>query len=103
MAWVDACAADEIEEEDVIRWDNGDRTFAIYHGVDGFYYCTDGLCTHEQVHLSDGLVLDYEIECPKHNGLFDYRTGAAKRAPVCVDLKTYPTKVESGRVLVDIA
>ena len=103
MAWVDACAADEVEEEDVIRWDYGERTFAIYHGVDGSYYCTDGLCTHEQVHLSGGLVLDYEIECPKHNGIFDYRTGAAKRAPVCVDLKTHPTKVEGGRVLVDIA
>lgn len=102
MAWVDACAAGEIEEEDVIRWDHSDRTFAIYHGADGSYYCTDGLCTHEQVHLSDGLVLDFEIECPKHNGVFDYRTGAAKRAPVCVSLKTYPTKVEGGRVLVDV-
>ena len=102
MAWIDACAADDIEEEDVIRWDHGAHTFAIYHGVDGSYYCTDGLCTHEQVHLSDGLVIDFEIECPKHNGLFDYRTGNAKRAPVCVDLQCYSTKVESGRVLVNV-
>ena len=46
--------------------------------------------------------MDYEIECPKHNGLFDYRTGRAKRPPVCVDLVTYPTKVAADRVLVDL-
>lgn len=100
MPWIDACATDEIDEEDVIRWDHGDRTFAIFHAPDGTFYCTDGLCTHEQVHLSDGLVMDHDIECPKHNGLFDYRTGKALRAPVCENLATYPAKTEGGRVLV---
>lgn len=100
MPWMDACAADDIEPEDVIRWDHGDRTFAIYHGVDGAYYCTDGFCTHELAHLADGLVMDFEIECPKHHALFDYRTGAARRAPACVDLRTYPVRCEAGRVLV---
>lgn len=103
MPWVKACEPDDIDEEDVIRWDHEDRTFAIYHGVDGKFYCTDGLCTHEKVHLSDGLVMDHEIECPKHNGLFDYRTGEALRAPVCVNLNTYETKVEGGQVLVMLA
>ena len=103
MPWVKACETDDIDEEDVIRWDHEDRTFAIYHGVDGKFYCTDGLCTHEHVHLSDGLVMDHEIECPKHNGLFDYRTGEALRAPVCVNLNTYETKVEGGQVLVMLA
>ena len=102
MAWIDACATDDIDEEDVIGWDHDGRTFALYHGVDGAFYCTDGLCTHEQVHLADGLVMDYEIECPKHNGLFDYRSGKALRAPVCVNLQTYPTKVEGGRLLVEV-
>lgn len=100
MPWIKACAPEDIDEEDVIRWDYEDRTFALYHGVDGKFYCTDGLCTHEQVHLSDGLVMDNEIECPKHNGLFDYRTGKALRAPVCVNLNTYETKVEDGKVVV---
>jgi hypothetical protein len=31
-----------------------------------------------------------EIECPKHNGSFDYRNGEAIDPPVCVNLKTYP-------------
>jgi 3-phenylpropionate/trans-cinnamate dioxygenase ferredoxin subunit len=98
--WIEACDADEIEEEDVIRFDHGDQTYAIYR-LDDEYYATDGLCTHEQVHLADGLVMDNIIECPKHNGRFDYRNGAAKGAPACVNLKTYPVKVEAGKVLID--
>ena len=73
------------------------RTFAIYRSPDDKYYATDGLCTHEQVHLADGLVMDNIIECPKHNGRFDYRTGAAKGAPVCINLKTYPVKSRSRK------
>jgi len=100
--WIDACAANDVEEEDVIRFDHGGRTFSIYRSPDDEYFCTDGLCTHEQVHLADGLVMDYVIECPKHNGQFDYRNGKALRAPVCEDLATYPTRLENGRVLVQI-
>lgn len=100
--WIDACAKDDIEPEDVLRWDHGGRTYALYHSPDGDFFCTDGLCTHEQVHLADGLVMDYTIECPKHNGQFDYRTGEARRAPVCVNLATYPVKVEGTRVLVQV-
>ena len=101
--WIDACATDDIDEEDLIRFDHGGRTFAIYHSPEGKFYCTDGLCSHEQVHLADGLVMGHLIECPKHNGQFDYRTGEAKRAPVCVNLRTYPVKVEGDRVLVEVA
>lgn len=100
--WIDACATDDIDEEDVIRFDHDGRTFALYHSPDGEFFATDGLCSHEQVHLSGGLVMDYIIECPKHNGQFDYRTGEAKRAPVCVNLNTYPVKVEAGRVLIRV-
>jgi 3-phenylpropionate/trans-cinnamate dioxygenase ferredoxin component len=43
------------------------------------------------------------IECPLHNGRFDFTTGAAKGAPVCVDLKTYAVKVEGARVLLRLS
>ena len=100
--WIEACAADEVDEEDVVRFDHGSRTYAIYRSPDDEYFATDGLCTHERVHLEDGLVMGHTIECPKHNGRFDYRTGEAKGAPVCVNLATYPVKVEGGRVWIDV-
>ena len=100
--WVEACDAGDIDEEDVMRFDHGGRTFAIYRSPDDEYFATDGLCTHEKVHLADGLVMDDIIECPKHNGRFNYKTGAARGAPACVYLKTYPVKVDAGKVLVQI-
>ncbi|MEK0313215.1 MocE family 2Fe-2S type ferredoxin [Cohnella sp. 56] len=99
-AWIEVCQADDIEQEDVIRFDYKDRTFAVYRSEDDAYYATDGYCTHERFHLADGFVMGSTIECPKHNGRFDYTTGKAKKAPVCVDLKTYPVKVENGKVYV---
>ncbi len=100
--WIEACAVGDIDAEDVMRFDHQGRSFAIYRSPDDRYYATDGLCTHEKVHLADGLVMDHIIECPKHNGRFDYRTGAAKGAPVCVNLATYPVRVEDGKVMIGL-
>jgi len=60
-------------------------------------------CTHEKTLLCDGLVMGNVIECPKHNGQFDYHTGKALGAPVIVDLPIYPVKVEGGIVFLEIA
>ena len=100
--WVEVCQVGDIDEEDVMRFDQGDRTFAIYRSPDDRYFATEGECTHEKVHLADGLVMGEIIECPMHNGRFNYTTGAARGAPVCVALKTYPVKVEDGAVLIDL-
>jgi len=96
--WIETCAAGAVEREDLIRFDQGERTFAIYRTADDQYFATEGLCTHRKVHLSGGFVLGRIIECPKHNGRFDFTTGQAQGAPACVDLKTYPVKLESGKV-----
>ncbi len=102
VTWVPVCNVNEIELEDVLRFDYESRTFAIYRSPDDQYFATDGQCTHELVHLAGGLVMGHVIECPKHNGRFDYRTGQAKGAPVCIDLPTYPVKVENGKVFINL-
>jgi 3-phenylpropionate/trans-cinnamate dioxygenase ferredoxin subunit len=101
--WIAACLANEIEPDDVARFDHGGRTFALYRTADDKFYATDGICTHAKVHLAGGLVMDHLIECPKHNGRFDFTTGKAQGAPVCVDLKTYEVKVDGGRLFLRIA
>jgi 3-phenylpropionate/trans-cinnamate dioxygenase ferredoxin subunit len=100
--WVKACEIDDVENEDVIRFDHGGKTFAVYRSPDDSFYATDGMCTHEKVHLADGLVMDHIVECPKHNGRFDYRTGEARGAPVCVNLRIYPVKIEDGAVFLGL-
>ena len=99
--WIPTVPFDSIDDEDVVRFDHGGKTFAIYR-VEDTAYASDGLCTHEKVHLCDGLVMDHVIECPKHNGRFDIRDGRPLGAPVCVALKTYAAKVEDGVVHIEI-
>jgi 3-phenylpropionate/trans-cinnamate dioxygenase ferredoxin subunit len=97
--WTEVCPLDDIDDEDVKRFDHAGKTFAIYRYEDKVY-ASDGLCTHEKVHLCDGLVMEHVIECPKHNGRFDIRDGRALGAPVCVNLKTYPAKIEGDTIFI---
>lgn len=100
--WIRVCPLDDIDPEDVIRFDHGSRTFAVYRDEDGTPHATDGLCTHEEVHLADGLVLDGQIECPKHNGRFCIRSGKALRSPVYTDLASWPARVTDGHIEIEI-
>src|SRR5471032_217684 len=99
--WTEVCALDAIDDEDVIRFDHNGHSYAVYRYEDKVY-ASDGLCTHEQVHLSGGLVMEHVIECPKHNGRFDIRDGRALGAPVCVNLKTYPARIEGGEIQIQL-
>lgn len=100
--WIEACATDDVDAEDVIPVELGGRQIAVYRSPDDRFFATDGFCTHEQFLLADGLVMGNIIECPKHNGRFDYTTGEGRGAPVCEALKTYSVKVEDGAVFVDL-
>lgn len=103
IIWTSACRLDDIEPEGAVRFNHQGRSYAIYRAPDDTVWCTAGLCTHEAVHLADGLVMDYEIECPKHSGAFDYRTGEALRLPACENLRTYPAQVVDGTVQIDLS
>lgn len=101
--WIDAGAADSILTEDVGRFEHAGHSYALYRTADDRFYATDGLCTHEEAELADGFVMGTIIECPMHNGRFDFTTGEAKGAPACVNLATYPVKVEGGRILLKLS
>lgn len=100
--WIDACAVDDVDEEDLITWEHGGKLYAIYNTEKGFF-ATDGLCTHEEQSLEEGLVVSCVIECPLHGGRFDICTGKALSTPVSINLATYPVKVEGGRVYVQLS
>ena len=100
--WVYVGATVDIEEEDLVRFDYEDKTFCIYHTSDGFF-ATDGMCTHEDEHLEFGMVIDNVIECPLHQGRFDILSGKALSAPVCVDLKTWPVKIDGFDIYINLA
>ena len=95
--WVDALDADALPEDDVIGVEVQGRDIAIYES-EGAYFATDNICTHGHARLCDGFLEEGEIECPLHQGRFDIRTGKALCEPLTEDIRTYPIKVEQGRV-----
>ncbi|MCX6894980.1 MAG: Rieske 2Fe-2S domain-containing protein [Verrucomicrobia bacterium] len=101
--WIEICAGEFLKREDVIRFDHGQKTYAIYRSAEGALHATDGICTHGNTHLADGLVKGRLIECPKHNGRFDLTDGSPQRKPVCVALQTYKAREHDGKIFLDLA
>jgi naphthalene 1,2-dioxygenase ferredoxin component len=95
--WIDALARDAVPQDDVIGVAVDGRDIALY-GVGDEVYATDNICTHGHARLCEGFVDGHEIECPLHQGKFDVRTGVPTCAPATEALKSYPVKIEGGRV-----
>lgn len=99
---VKACALSALRLGQALRFDHGKRTYVLICSPDGDLFCTDGLCTHEDAHLAEGQINGAFIECPRHSGRFDYRTGKARRLPACDNLGTYPVTITDDHVVVDL-
>jgi naphthalene 1,2-dioxygenase system ferredoxin subunit len=96
--WIDATAADDVPEDDVIGVLVDGRDIALYN-AGGEIFATDNICTHGQARLCEGFLEGHEIECPLHQGRFDVRTGRPIGPPVTEAIRSYPVRVEAGRVL----
>ncbi|MGI9052711.1 MAG: fatty acid desaturase [Ilumatobacteraceae bacterium] len=100
---VDLGVVERLAPGQLARVDIGEATYVLCRPDDGGYALLDGMCTHSQTHLAGGLLVDGCIECPKHNGRFDVRTGEPTRRPVKVPLRTYPITEVEGRIVADVS
>lgn len=100
--WTDAAALADVPEDDVIGMMVAGRDLALYR-AGGEIFATDNLCTHGHARLCDGFLEGHEIECPLHQGKFDVRTGQPTCAPVTEAIRSYPVKIEGGRVFLAIS
>lgn len=99
--WIEVGATTSLNKEDVIRFDHIKKTFAIYRDKNDNLYATEGICTHGNTHLGEGLVIGNFIECSKHNGRFNFTDGTPARAPICRGLATYPVEDRAGRLWIN--
>lgn len=99
--WKDVAALADVPDDDVTAVSVCGVEVALY-GVDGTVYATANICTHGHARLCDGFLDGHEIECPLHQGKFDIRDGAPACAPVTDALRTYPVRIEGGRVHIDM-
>ncbi|CAG2157603.1 Anthranilate 1,2-dioxygenase ferredoxin subunit [Cupriavidus yeoncheonensis] len=99
--WHDVGAADEFVEDEPRAVEAAGLSIAVFRVGEELFALHD-LCTHERVPLSEGFVEDGCVECPLHQGLFDLRTGEARKAPCTTPVQTYPVQVSEGRVRIQV-
>ncbi len=73
---------------------------AIFRTSEDKVFALDDKCPHKGGPLSNGIQHGEAVTCPLHNWVFDLNTGEAQGADVG-QVKTYPVKVEAGRILID--
>ena len=100
--WTDAAALDDVPPDDVTATIVAGHDIAIYN-AGGEIFATDNICTHGHARLCEGFLEGHEIECPLHQGRFDIRTGQPTCAPVTEAIRSYPVKIEAGRVFLALS
>lgn len=97
--WHDAIARWEVPDDDVVSVQVLGREVAFY-AVGDEVFATGNICSHGHARLCEGFLDGYEIECPRHQGKFDVRTGQATCAPAVEPIKVYPVKIDGERVFI---
>lgn len=98
--WVRVAVVSDVPVGAGMRIEIDDEPIAIWN-VDGRFYATSDLCTHEETSLSEGDLWDETIECPLHGAQFNVRTGAVESLPAIFPLATYAVKVEGDELFVE--
>ena len=99
--WVRVADGSDIVDGEPFASEWNGEAIALYR-YEGEIYAIGDICTHEHVRLSDGWLDGDRIECPLHQGKFDIRDGRPTCQPVTEAVRTYPVKIENGRVFIDL-
>ncbi|WP_315834318.1 non-heme iron oxygenase ferredoxin subunit [Bradyrhizobium prioriisuperbiae] len=95
--WEIAVAVSDVKAGEPVGCSLRQHEIAVYL-VDGTYYATSNICTHEQALLTDGFLEGCEIECPLHGARFDIKTGEVLSSPAETDLETFRTRVVGDHI-----
>ena len=74
----------------------------LIFNVDGEFYATENVCTHDGGPLAEGRFIGDQIECPRHGARFCVKTGEPVCMPAIEPVDCYLVKVEDDDILVSI-
>jgi 3-phenylpropionate/trans-cinnamate dioxygenase ferredoxin subunit len=102
MANVALCLDKDLPAGSVKRTTVAGRALCVARTSDGTVFAVADECTHQGASLSDGALSGTSIECPQHGSRFDLRTGAVLGLPAEEALATFPVRIASGVVYVEL-
>lgn len=94
------CDFDQLDDDEPLRAEIDGFAYAVFK-VGELVFVTADLCSHGPGFLSEGYVVDCQVECPFHQGRFDLRTGVPTAPPCEVPIQTWTPVVEDGKVFID--
>ena len=101
-AWVDIGPLDAIPRQGARLVRTGSGCIALFRAADDKVFALDDRCPHENGPLSQGIVHGHSVTCPLHNWVINLGSGEAEGADEG-SVRTYPVRVEDGRLLIDMA
>lgn len=88
---------------------NGERMFVEIDGtpivvfnIGGNYFAIADTCSHDDGPLGDGVLVNFDITCPRHGARFDVRNGKALTLPAIVSIPAYPVRVDKNQIQIGI-
>ena len=100
--WIDVAAEADLFEGAGIAVTPEGQDIAVFKLEDGVY-AINNLCSHGNAKLCDGFVEGHHVECPFHQALFSLHDGSVRCGPATEPAKTWPVKIEGGRVFLQLA
>ena len=97
-AFAAALPADQVALGSAVRVVVGDRAIAVVHADEGFF-AVDDRCSHADVSLAEGDVVDCTIECWLHGSAFDLRSGEPLTPPATRPIRVYQTRLTSDGII----
>lgn len=100
--WIDVAAEADLFEGAGVAVTPQGCDIAIFKLDDGVF-AIDNMCSHGNARLCDGFVEGHTVECPFHQALFDVRDGSVACGPATEPMKSWPVKIENGRVFLNLS
>ena len=105
MASIEVAPVDEFPPGSVKLVVAGPGKYVGVYNCGGALYAIEDRCSHDDGPLCEG---DFDLEegyavCPRHGAHIDIRSGRALTLPAVLPVEVFPTRVEDGKVEVDLS
>jgi nitrite reductase (NADH) small subunit len=108
ITWFAACTTADVPENGGVCVKYKHDQIALFNFTRrGEWYATQNLCPHRmQMALSRGMIGSQDgepkVACPFHKKTFSLVDGHCMNGDDCDSIKTYPVKVEGGKVYIGV-
>jgi 3-phenylpropionate/trans-cinnamate dioxygenase ferredoxin subunit len=68
----------------------------------GEFFAIDDMCTHDDISLNLGCLVEQTIRCSLHGAIFDLKTGKVLAEPAEEDLQTYNLRIIDSTIQIQI-